>query len=177
MLFFTDPARTPSPERVMARRPRGAGVVFRAFGRPEALARGPELRNLARERGLIFLVGGDAGLARSLRADGLHLPERAVPAKLDRNRWPRGFLLTAAAHDLAAMRRAALAGVDAVVVSAVFPSASPSAGRPLGPTTLASWIRAANCPLYALGGVDRGTARRLKLTGARGLAAVDAFRT
>jgi thiamine-phosphate pyrophosphorylase len=177
MLFFTDPERTPSPERVMARLPRGAGVVFRAFGRPEGPVQGLALRRLARERGLVFLVGGDARLARALRADGIHLPERCLPARVDRRAWPRGFIVTAAAHGLAAVRRASDAGVDGVVVSAIFASASPSAGRPLGPMTLASWVRVAGCPVYALGGVDRRTARRLPPTGARGFAAIDAFRT
>ena len=177
MLFFTDPTRTPSPERVMARLPRGAGVVFRAFGRPGALEQGRALRRLARDRGLIFLVGRDAGLARALKADGLHLPERVVPAHVDRGRWPNGFLITAAAHGLTALRRASLAGVDGVVVSPVFPSASPSAGRPLGLMTLAAWSRSADCPVYALGGVDRRTATGLMATGARGFAAIDGFRT
>ncbi len=161
----------------MARLPRGAGVVFRAFGRPGALDQGRALRTLAREQGVIFLVGGDARLAWALRADGLHLPERSVPPRIDRRRWPRGFLVTAAAHSLAAVRRASIAGVDGIVVSPVFPSASPSAGRPLGPMTLAIWTREAHCPVYALGGVDQWTARRLRLTAARGFAAVDAFRT
>jgi thiamine-phosphate pyrophosphorylase len=177
MLFFTDPIRTPSPERVMAGLPRGAGVVFRAFGRPDALERGRELLKLARRRGLIFLVGGDARLARALRADGLHLPERDVPHRVDRHVWPRGFLVTAAAHSPAAANRASRAGVDGVVVSAVFPSASPSAGRALGPMRLAAWTRSANCPVYALGGVDTRTVKRLPLTGVSGFAAIDAFRT
>ncbi len=161
----------------MARLPRGAGVVFRAFGRPGARDQGQALRRLARDRGLVFLVGGDARLARALRADGLHLPERWLPALVDRRPWPRGFIVTAAAHSLAAVRRAARAGVDGVVISPIFPSASPSAGRPLGPMTLATWTRAARCPVYALGGIDARTARRLKMTGASGLAAIDAFRT
>lgn len=177
MLFFTDPERTPSPERVMERLPRGAGVVFRAFGRPDALDQGRALRRLARKQGLIFLVGGDARLARALRADGLHLPERSVPARVDRDHWPRGFITTAAAHNLAAVRRASMAGVDGVVISAIFPSTSPSASRPLGPITLASWTREAGCPVYALGGVDRSTVQKIGLTGARGFAAIDAFRT
>ncbi len=161
----------------MSRLPRGAGVVFRAFGRPEALDQGRALRRLARERGLVFLVGGDASLARALRADGLHLPERWVPARVDRRPWPRGFIVTAAAHSLPAVRRASRAGVDGVVISPIFPSASPSAGCPIGPMTLAAWTRAARCPVYALGGVDIRTVRKIGLTGASGFAAIDAFRT
>ncbi len=51
MLFFTDPERTPSPERVMERLPRGAGVVFRAFGRPDALDQGRSVAAFGAETG------------------------------------------------------------------------------------------------------------------------------
>ena len=157
----------------MKRLPRGAGVVFRAFGRADLLARGPALRGLARSRGLVFLVGGDPRLARALGADGLHLPERRLPARVVRNIWPRGFIITAAVHSYTALRRAGLAGVDAVVASPVFPSASPSAARPLGPMRVATWVRKVDCPIYALGGVNKETARRLIATSVRGVAAID----
>jgi len=35
LLFFTDPARTPDPAADAANLPKGAAVVYRAFGAPE----------------------------------------------------------------------------------------------------------------------------------------------
>jgi thiamine-phosphate pyrophosphorylase len=64
-----------------------------------------------------------------------------------------------------------------VVVSAAFPSRSPSAGPPLGAIRLAILVRRVKGPIYVLGGVDNKKARLLKDTGLVGLAAVDAFRT
>jgi thiamine-phosphate pyrophosphorylase len=52
LLFFTDPARTPDPEAAARRLPKGAAVVFRAFGAPDAEARARRLRALCRARGL-----------------------------------------------------------------------------------------------------------------------------
>ena len=66
-------------------------------------------------------------------------------------------------------------GCDAALVSAVFESRSPSAGRPIGPRRFARLVRTAGLPVYALGGVDARTARRLLDTGAVGLAAVEGF--
>ena len=40
LLFFTDPERTPRPWETAARLPAGAAVVFRAFGRADALVLG-----------------------------------------------------------------------------------------------------------------------------------------
>ncbi len=173
LLFFTDPERTPTPEREIGRLPRGAGVVFRGFGRPGARAQAAELRRLCARRGLVFMVGADTRLARAVKADGVHLPERLLK---DQRRFVAG-LLTAAAHSERAIRRARLAGVDAVVVSPVFPSESPSAARPLGTVRLAALVRRAGLPVIALGGVNARTARALTGTGVVGLAAIDGLRT
>ncbi len=177
LLFFTDPARTPDPEAVARRLAPGAAVVFRAFGAADAEARGARLLAIARERGLKLLIGADADLAARLGADGVHLPERlAHRARRLKAAHPR-WLITAAAHSPRAARHALLAGADAVVVSAVFPSRSASAGAPMGPIRLAILVRRLGGPAYALGGVDNKTARRLTDAGLVGLAAVDAFRT
>jgi thiamine-phosphate pyrophosphorylase len=173
-MFFTDPARTPDPEAVAGRLPRGAAVVYRAFGAADAEARG---RQIARRRGLILLIGADAALAARLGADGVHLPQRlAHRARRLKAAHPR-WIVTAAAHGARAARRALAAGADAAVVSTVFESRSASAGRPLGPVRLALLVRTAGGPVYGLGGIDKEKARRLIDAGLVGLAAVDAFRT
>ena len=173
LLFFTDPARTPDPEAVARRLPRGSAVVYRAFGAPDALTRARRLRAICAERGLVLLIGADAGLAAAARAHGVHLPERlagrARRLKAARPRW----IVTAAAHGEAGARKAALAGADAAVVSPAFPSRSPSAGRPLGPRRLALIARRAGLPVYALGGITNENARRLLDAGVAGLAAVE----
>ena len=157
----------------MARLPPGSGVVFRSFGAADAEPRARRLAALAREQGLTLLIGADAELAARVRAHGVHLPER-MAGHAARIRRP-GWLVTAAAHSPAAARRGLAAGADAVVVSAVFSSASPSAGRPIGPLRLAQIARLAGGPVYGLGGVNDKTARRLLPAGLVGLAAVEAL--
>ena len=169
--------RTPDAEAIARTLPRGAAIVFRAFGGPDAEARGLRLKRIARHRGLKLLVGADAALAQALGADGLHLPERlAHRARRLRAAHP-GWIVTAAAHSAGAARRGLAAGADAVVVSAIFPSNSPSAGPAIGPVRLALLVRRAGGSVYALGGVSNKTARLLKDTGLVGLAAVEGFRT
>ena len=176
-MFFTDPARTPDPEAIARSLPRGAAIVFRAFGAADAEARGRRLLTIARQRGLRLLIGADAGLAQTLGADGVHLPERlAGQARRLKTAHP-SWIVTAAAHSAMAARRGLAAGVDAVVVSVVFPSDSASAGPAMGPIRLALLVRAANGPVYALGGINNKTARRLRGAGLVGLAAVEGFRT
>ncbi len=130
---------------------------------------------IARRRGLVLLAGSDPALARAIGAAGVHLPERQAHRSGPVRRGRLGWVITAAAHDGRAIRRAFAAGAHAVVVSPVFESRSPSAGRPLGPTRFAALVRTAGGPVYALGGIDAFTARRLLGSGAAGIAMVEAL--
>ena len=172
LLVFTDPVRTPDPEALARRLPPDAALVYRSFGAPDAEPMARRLQAIAAARGALLLIGADAGLAARVGADGVHLPERL--AATARGMIGRFRLVTAAAHSLRAAR---VVGPDAVVVSPVFASNSPSAGSPMGPVRFAALARAAGRPVYALGGVTNETARRLVSTGAVGLAGIEGFRT
>ena len=172
---MTDPARISDLEAVAGRLPRGAAIVFRAFGAPDALQQGRRLAAIARRRGLILLAGADPALARAIGAQGVHLPERLGHKAGTIRRARPDWLVTVAAHGEAAARRAFAAGAHAVLISPVFQSRSPSAGRPLGPVRFAALVRRAGGPIYALGGINAATAKRLARSGAVGIAAVEAF--
>jgi thiamine-phosphate pyrophosphorylase len=171
--FVVDPDRTPDPSAIAQRLPRGAGVIFRHFGRPQALDQALKLARIARRRGLVLLIGADEALAAKAKADGVHLPERMSGGvrrlKARRPHW----IVTVAAHSPAALRRAS--GADAAVLSTVFESRSPSAGRPIGVVRLSALAHASDTPVIALGGVTSSTARRLGGSSVAGFAAVDAF--
>ncbi|ATQ40976.1 thiamine phosphate synthase [Caulobacter mirabilis] len=173
LLFVTDPDRTPDPAAVAERLPAGWGVIYRAFGRLDAVEVGLRLRRTTRARGLPLLVGADADLARACEADGLHLPERLIGEAAGHPGW----IVTAAAHSTEAVARAADAGCDAVLVSPVFPSRSPSAASPMGAEAFAALVAASPLPVYALGGVNTKTAPELVGSGAAGFAMVEAVRT
>ncbi|MBN9319156.1 MAG: thiamine monophosphate synthase [Caulobacterales bacterium 68-7] len=173
LLFFTDPKRTPDPVAVAERLPPGSGIVFRAFGAVDGVETGRRLAAVARRRGLTLLVGADPALACAIGADGLHLPERLVRQAPRLRRL--GWIVTGAAHSLGAARAAARAGLDAVVISPVFPSRSPSAATPLGALKFSALVRQAGLPAYALGGITPQTARAILRSGAIGLAAVEAL--
>lgn len=171
LYFMTDPVRTPDPLWIAATLPPGACVVYRHFGAIDRNAIARELKAICRERRLKLLIGADAKLAEQIGADGVHWPERLLP------RTRAGFALeTGAAHDRRALMRAAVADLDACMLSPIFPSNSASAGNPLGVHQAASLAHAVRpLPVIALGGVNARTARRLSGRGFAGLAAIDAF--
>lgn len=148
-------------------------MIYRAFGALDAEERAARLRRITTDRGLLLLVGADARLAEMCGADGLHLPERMITEAGALRAAHPAWRLTAAAHGLKAAQAASRAGCDAVLVSPVFASASPSAGPPMGPEAFEALVRAAPLPVYALGGVNLRTAPLLAGSSAVGLAMIE----
>jgi len=170
--FLTDPDRTPDPEAILATLPPDVGVIYRPFGAANAVEQGRRLATIARRRGLTLLAGADADLAEAIGAQGVHLPERLAHQLPALRAAHPGWILTAAAHG-----PGGLVAADALLVSPVFPSNSPSAGAPLGVEAFTDLVAAAPAPVYALGGVTAATAARLEFSGAAGLAGIEAFFT
>jgi Thiamine monophosphate synthase len=175
--LVTDAKRLPDPLPSVLRLPRGSGVLLRhyewPFARRLALAR--QLRVICRERGLVLLVAGDAHLALACGADGLHLPQGLLAKAVGVKRRYPGWLVTAAAHDAAAIAQAARNNVDAVLISPVFATASHPGATGLGVVRFAALAVAARrwgLGVYALGGVDAASSRRIAHVPKNGTAAI-----
>lgn len=149
--------------------PRGAGVVFRHYRLPMADRRAlfDRVRAIARRRGLLLLLGGDARQARAWRADGWHGRSRGRPE------WP--MVHSAAAHGLAEIRAAERAGAQLLFLSPVFPTRSHPGVRALGRSRFAGLARQARRPVIALGGMTARRAAALRSCGIHGWAAIDAL--
>ncbi|MFN4295379.1 MAG: thiamine phosphate synthase [Brevundimonas sp.] len=172
LLFVTDPDRTPRPWEIAARLPPGAAVIHRGFGRAEAEADARRLRAVTLEGQVRLLIGLDIALAVAVGADGVHLPERTLH-RAGEARAAGLALVTGAAHSPEALDRAADTGLDAAVLSPVFPTASPSGGEALGSERFGAMISGARLPVLALGGIHAANVRMLASSGAAGLCAVD----
>ena len=174
LFLLTDDRRLPHPEAALASMPAGSAVIFRHYGAPDRAALARRMARLCRKQGVLFLVAGDLRLAWTVGADGVHFPEyliRRAPHAC--KAWQAtGRLITAAAHSEAAVLQAARFGVDAVLLSPVFPTASHPEAAPLGLLRLAAVCRTSPVPVYALGGVRWSSLRRLENTGAAGVAGI-----
>ena len=161
LVLMTDDARAADWIEAVAALPAGSAVIVRhreAKAR-EVLARA--LRGICRQHRVKLLIADDAALAERVGADGVHLPQGHL--RLLRGlklRFPR-WLLTAAAHDAAALADAARQGASAVFVSPVFATASHPGARVLGAVRLAALAAHARVPVLALGGIDGDNLRRV----------------
>ncbi len=168
--------RLPDPRGAARLLPRGTAVLAR--GAAPVILSG--LARIARQRGLVLLVGGDGRAALACRA-GLHLPDRVaarglLPFLLARRAGAPWAVLTAAVHGRAGIARARRLRVDMGIVSPAFPTESHPGAPALGPLRWAALAARLGRPAVALGGVSARSAGRLPPRAVSGFAAIGALR-
>lgn len=126
---------------------------------------------LCHEYGARALVNGDAALARSAGADGLHLTARQLAVETMRPEFP---LVAASCHSTAELERAGRLGCDFAVFGAVRASASHPGVPGIGWDDFASLVGVPPLPTFALGGLSRGDLDVAQRAGAHGVAAIRA---
>ncbi|MEM9600127.1 MAG: N-acetyltransferase [Pseudomonadota bacterium] len=170
LVLMSDPERTPDLLALAARLPSNSALIYRHFGTPGLET---ELRRITQNHGVQLLIGHDPELAEACGADGVHFSRRTKGSTLSEWRLARpDWIISSAAWKTGTDPRP-LGTLDAVFVSPVFTSHSPSAGTPMGADALKEVIRTLPCPVFALGGINERTAPQLRDTGVAGIAAVD----
>jgi thiamine-phosphate pyrophosphorylase len=176
LIVMTDPARSGCLIELANTLGQGNALIYRHFGASNRLEIGRDLASLAERRGFTFLVSADLELADMLRREGkgvgIHWPEKWLHVAAQQRGRGDTRLFTASAHSPAAAMAARSAGVETVIYSPVFQSASPSAGAPKGVYAVASLARACTTGIHALGGVNLRSAPQLIGLGLSGIACV-----
>lgn len=128
------------------------------------------LKPVARARALLLLA---TEAAEKIGADGIHLSEaRAHEASSWRARHPN-WIISIAAHSLSAAAKARHA--DAILLSPFFATSSHPGIATLGPVRARFIVRLIGKQVYALGGIDANTVKRLSGAKLAGIAAVSAL--
>src|SRR5262245_29696823 len=154
LILMTDERRVPDPVGAADSLTRDSAIILRHTNPKTRAALGRRLAEIARARGLLLLVAGDAELAAGIGAHGLHLPEsRAREAAHWRALRP-SWLITAAAHSLRGLMTARIAGADAALLAPVFATSSHPDRQPLGVPRARLMAARAGLPGYALGRIN-----------------------
>jgi thiamine-phosphate pyrophosphorylase len=173
LILMTDENRLKNPFAAARALPKGSAIILRAtdaHARAELAAR---LQRMARERGLYLLIAGDAELAARIGCAGLHLPEAHAREAAHWKALHPSWLITAAAHSAQAARIAAASRCDAIVLAPVFTTQSHMERRDLGVMRLSAIARCSRAAVYALGGINEKTVRRLAGAPLVGIAAIE----
>ena len=133
----------------------------------ERHALGIALRAQTRAHDALLFVNcptGDLSLARSIDADGVHLPDGVLAAGLD------GMLQGRSCHDAEGLRRAERDGALFATLSPVL--SSPGKGRALGWPAFRTLALDARIPVVALGGMLPSESASARTHGAAAVAAI-----
>ena len=123
----------------------------------------------------VFVVNGDPELTAQTGADGVHLPESAMPISTARQIAGPGALVGRSVHSTAAAASAAGQGADYLIAGTVYPSPTHPGGTASGTAIIRSIVGMVDLPVIGIGGIDASNAARVMGAGARGVACISAI--
>lgn len=138
----------------------------------EALA----IRQLCHRQEALFIVNDRLDLALAVEADGVHLGQEDLPARLARPLLRRGMLLGVSTHSVEEAREAEAAGADYIGFGPVFPTGTKAETRPVVGLDGVRAVKAAvQVPVLTIGGITLEWAPEVITAGADGVAVISAI--
>jgi thiamine-phosphate pyrophosphorylase len=135
-----------------------------------------EMRCLTLRYGAKLFINDRIDIAMAVGADGVHLGERGIPIPQARKLMGMEKMIGVSCHGLESAVAARDMGADFITCGPVFFTPSKAAyGKPLGTTVLSEVTELVRLPVFAIGGINRSTARDVISAGARGIALISAI--
>ncbi len=118
----------------------------------------------------LFIVNGDAGVAREVAVDGVHLPADAPFAR------PDGVALVGrSVHSVEAAVQAEREGADYVIVGPIYETPSHRGVEAAGVRLVSAVVAAVSVPVVAIGGITAARVPDVLSAGAGGVAVISAI--
>jgi len=134
------------------------------------------LRELCRERNVLYFVNDRVDVAIATRADGVHLGMSDVPLGVARELGGAAFVIGASPRELRQAADAGRQGANYVGVGPVFPTSSKAdAQPPIGLEGVSAQAAAAGLPSVGIGGITSENAAAVIAAGAAGVAVISAI--
>ncbi len=134
-----------------------------------------EIREMTKKAGVLFIVNDRLDVALACGADGVHLGQEDLPARLVRPLCPPGFILGVSAGTLEEALKAEEDGADYVGLGPICPTGSKSdAGPACGFDVIRDVKKRLSIPVIAIGGIGPGNVNDIIASGADGVAVISA---
>ncbi|WP_405112146.1 thiamine phosphate synthase [Paenibacillus sp. FSL K6-1217] len=136
-----------------------------------------QLRQICRAYNLPFIVNDDLELAAALDADGIHVGQDDLPARLIREQLGEHKIIGVSAHNLTEARQAITDGADYLGVGPVYPTTSKDDAQAVRGTTVIEELRRSglSIPVVGIGGITLENASPVIRAGADGLSIISAI--
>ena len=130
-----------------------------------------ELREIAKEYGMIFVVNDRCDLAMTLEADGVHLGQADLPLAFARKLVGPDMLIGVSTHNPEQVQAATMGDVDYLGFGPIFPTGTKLNHDPVVGVQGMKDIRALTpLPVFAIGGISAESIPELCQAGANGVA-------
>jgi thiamine-phosphate pyrophosphorylase len=134
-----------------------------------------EIRGIARDAGVPFIVNDRLDVALESGADGVHLGQEDMPLKFARRVAPKNFIIGVSASTLQEALDAERDGADYIGLGPVFPTTSKDDAREACGLDLLREVKCrVSIPVVAIGGISAGNAADVIAAGADGIAVISA---
>jgi thiamine-phosphate diphosphorylase len=134
------------------------------------------IRQLCRRYRRLFIVNDRLDVALAAEADGVHLGQEDLPARLARPLLHPGMLLGISTHSVEEARTAEAAGADYIGFGPVFPTGTKTGSRPtVGVDGIRMVKTVVKMPVLAIGGITLERVPEVVRAGADGVAVISAI--
>ena len=156
--------------------PKETAFLLRSYKIKERKKIAKQLLKFCKMKKIKLLIGSDIKLAEEINADGIHFPEYMLNKNIinkiaiKKIKSMKNKIITSAAHSLKSIKKAECFGIDAALLSPIFPSKSHPKLKNLGLKKLNKILQKIELPIYALGGINLKNVKSLSKTGIIGYA-------
>jgi thiamine-phosphate pyrophosphorylase len=131
-----------------------------------------KLENLLMGYDAHFVVNDRIDIALLTNASGVHLPEKSIPIKKIKDKFPN-LIVGKSCHTLEQAINSEREGADYIYFSPIFDV--PNKSKPVGLEALKEVCNSVNIPVYALGGITKDKIEDVLKAGAYGIAGIRLF--
>ncbi|HEY98153.1 MAG TPA: thiamine phosphate synthase [Dehalococcoidia bacterium] len=155
----------------------GAGVIQlrdKEHGKKELLAIARDIRDLCREKDILFIVNDYLDIALAVDADGLHVGPEDLPVATARQLLTQDKILGGSARTVNRALALSADGADYIGVGAMFSTGTKERAKVVGIKLLGKIKAAVNMPIVAIGGIKEDNIRDVVRAGADAVAVISA---
>ncbi len=136
----------------------------------EAVDIGRKIKDLLKEKDVLFIVNDNIKLALELDADGIHLGQDDLPIETARTLLGRKKIIGLSTHSVTQMREAVKKDIDYISIGPVFSTPTKSDYKAVGLDIIKTAKKELKLPFVAIGGIDESNIKDVLLAGAKRIA-------
>ena len=131
-----------------------------------------KVRKITKKLNMLLTINDRLDIAILVGADGVHLPEKSIPIKAIKEKFPN-LIVGKSCHSLECAKKSEEEGADYIYISPIFYVEGKK--EPIGLEGLKEVIKEVSIPIYALGGIKKENMEDVLKTGVYGIAGIRLF--